>query len=39
VAGALAPELGWDADRTAAEVELFRTTADAEGLLPVASPR
>jgi glycerol-3-phosphate dehydrogenase len=39
VAGALAPELGWDADRTAAEVERFRTTADAEGLLPVASPR
>jgi glycerol-3-phosphate dehydrogenase len=39
VAGALGPELGWDADRTAAEVERFHATADAEGLLPVASPR
>ena len=39
VAGALAGELGWDRDRSAAEAERFRVTADAEGILPVASLR
>jgi glycerol-3-phosphate dehydrogenase len=39
VAGALAPELGWDAGQVSVEAERFRTTADAEGILPVASLR
>jgi glycerol-3-phosphate dehydrogenase len=39
VAGALAGELGWEAGQVPAEVERFRTTADAEGILPVASVR
>ena len=39
VAGALAGELGWDRDRSSAEAERFRVTADAEGILPVASLR
>ncbi len=34
VAGALAGELEWDAARTAAEAELFRGNARAEGILP-----
>ena len=33
VAEALGRELGWDADRTAAEVERFRSDAAAEGIL------
>jgi glycerol-3-phosphate dehydrogenase len=39
VAGALAGELGWDREREAAEVERFRATAAAEGLLPAGSVR
>jgi glycerol-3-phosphate dehydrogenase len=34
VAAAIAPELGWDEDRTIREVEVFRQEAEAEGIAP-----
>jgi glycerol-3-phosphate dehydrogenase len=34
VAAAIAPELGWDEDRTVREVEVFRQEAEAEGIAP-----
>jgi glycerol-3-phosphate dehydrogenase len=36
VAAAAAPELGWDAERTAQEVEAWRAEAAAEGIAPGA---
>jgi glycerol-3-phosphate dehydrogenase len=39
VAAALAPELGWDGERTAQERERFASTASAEGILPAVSLR